>query len=363
MGHATFAPAASAAADRRLDARAGTVCRQAVARKLILCALALAAAAPAPPPALTLAVPPGQLHEKLRRLVGDAYAAATQTKLADALWDGDSLDVLKATPPDLAVVNGAGLLTGCKSGQFRKLDWGKLGRDRYLAPAPSDCGAGLYLAATGLAWDAGKFQAPPQWADFWDVTRYPGRRGLQRTARGTLEIALLADGVAPGDVYRTLGSPDGLNRAFRKLDQLKSFIQWWDQPAQPAQWLAAGKVLLTSAPAEGLNAGPKKKLVLQWNGSLVTVASLVVPQAAPHADAAAIALTLANDPARQAEFAEATGLGPAATQAVDLLSPEVRATSPSAPENLKGALVVDEGFWAANGAKLEQRFADWLGKG
>ena len=40
---------------------------------------------------------------------------------------------------------------------------------------------------------------PKSWADFWDVKKFPGTRGLRRSAKYTLEIALLADGVAPGE--------------------------------------------------------------------------------------------------------------------------------------------------------------------
>lgn len=319
------------------------------------------AAAPAPPqvagPAsLVVAVPPGPLHDTLRRLLLKPYADATHTLLADPAWDGASLDALKAAPPDLALVDGMQLVTGCRTGQFRKLDWGRLNRDRYFPQAVSDCGAGAYLSVVALAWDRDKFTSPPLWTDFWDVARHPGRRGLQRTARGTLEIALLADGVSAGDVYRTLRTADGLDRAFRKLDQLKPYIQWWDQPAQPAQWLAAGKVLLTSAPASSVaaaGAAAHRRLAVQWAGSLSSTESFVVPQNAPRPAVSAIALTVASDPARQALLGAATGLGPAVRDGVDLLPVEARAAA---------ALAVDDGFWGDNDAKLEVRFAAWLSK-
>ncbi len=331
-----------------------------------------AAPAPTPPPSpipgptgLVVAVPPGPLHDTLRRLLLKPYAEASQTLLADPPWDGESLDALKAAPPDLALVDGAQLVTGCRTGDFRKLDWGRLNRDRYFPQAVSDCGAGAYLSATALAWDHDKFTAPPLWSDFWDVARHPGRRGLQRTARGTLEIALLADGVSPGDVYKTLRTPDGLDRAFRKLDQLKPYIQWWDQPSQPGQWLATGKVLLTSAPASTVpsaGAAAHKRLAVQWLGSLTAAESFVVPQNAPHPSVATIALALAADPARQALFGAATGLGPAIREGVDLLPAEARAENVALADNLAGALTMDEGFWVDNRGKLEPRFAAWLSK-
>jgi putative spermidine/putrescine transport system substrate-binding protein len=325
----------------------------------VLLALVLGAAGPSP---LVVAVPPVPVHDALIRLLLEPYADATQTTLAAPAWKDGDLDSLKTLSADLALVDGEQLAIGCRSGQFRKLDWGHLNRDRYVVAG--DCGAGAYLAATALAWDRAKFSTAPVWADFWDVARHPGRRGLQRTARGTLEIALLADGVAVGDVYRTLRGADGLDRAFRKLDQLKPYIQWWDAPAQPGQWLAAGKVLLTTAPAETVpeaGAAGHKRLAVQWTASLSSAMSFALPQNAPDPAAAAIAMAIAGDPARQAILASATGLGPAVKDAADLLPAAVRDENPGAPKNLAGVMM-DDGFWADNRAKLEQRFAAWLAK-
>ena len=42
-----------------------------------------------------------------------------------------------------------------------------------------------------------------------------------------LELALMADGVAPDDVYKVLSTEEGVNRAFSKLDKIKPLIQWW----------------------------------------------------------------------------------------------------------------------------------------
>ncbi len=315
-------------------------------------------------PALAVAIPPNAAAEPLRAML-KPYAEATSTALSEMAWDGVALNGIKPPLPDLVLVTGALLQAGCRAQMFVHLDWGALGRDRYLPQATSDCGAGAYLAAVALAWDRDKLALTPRWTDFWDVARYPGGRGLQRVARGNLEIALLADGVSAGDVYRTLRSNDGLDRAFRKLDQLKPYIIWWDKPDQPAQLLGAGRVLMTSGPtASVLRAGEaaRRHYGLQWADSLGEVQSWAIVQGAPHPGAAAAALLIVSDIARQATFARASGLGPSTRGAIDLLSPAVKAGSPSAPANLAGSLQIDEGFWLENGAKLAARFAAWASK-
>jgi putative spermidine/putrescine transport system substrate-binding protein len=186
---------------------------------------------------------------------------------------------------------------------------------------------------------------------------------LPRTARFNLEIALLADGVAAGDVYRTLRTPDGLDRAFRKLDQLKPYIIWWDQPAQAATLLTGGRVLFVAAPAAAVlqaGAATHHHVGVQWDGSLAEWHSWAVPKDAPHPGAALLALIVAGDPARQAMFGQATFLGPAAKDALDLLPLAARAQNPMA--NQGAMLAIDEAFWAENREKLEPRFAVWLAK-
>jgi putative spermidine/putrescine transport system substrate-binding protein len=172
----------------------------------------------------------------------------------------------------------------------------------------------------------------------------------------------MADGVAPGDVYRTLRSADGVDRAFRKLDQLKPYVEWWDQPGQPGQFLLSGKVLMTTAPSSMLPSGGKVHLGMQWGGCLDEVTSWAVPAKAAHVRGAMAVIGIASDAARQAEFAKATGLGPATRPGFALLQESARGTNPSLPAHLQGCVPVDESFWLDNGDKLDARFAAWLAK-
>jgi putative spermidine/putrescine transport system substrate-binding protein len=316
-----------------------------------------------PVAAFAAALPPSAPRDAVRRVLLKPYAGVAGAALADVVWDGADLAALKVRPPDLVLASAAQVQAGCKSQQFARLDWGRLNRDRFVPQAALDCGAGAYVAASGLAWDKDKLNFTPNWGDFWDVARHPGRRGLQKTARGNLEYALLADGVSAGDVYRTLRTADGVDRAFRKLDQLKPYLTWWDKPEQPGQMLAAGKVLMTSAPAAAVlqaGAGAHKHFGVQWAGSLFEVSYWAVPAGAAHPAQSALALLVALDPARLDDFFAATFLGPPTRDALELLPEAARAGAASA--NLAGGLAVDDGFWAENQARLEPRFAAWLAK-
>ena len=81
----------------------------------------------------------------------------------------------------------------------------------------------------------------------------------------------MADGVAPKDVYKTLGTNEGVERAFKKLDQLKSNLVWWEKGSQPPQLLAAGEVAMTDAyngRIAAANDKDKKNFKIVWTNNL-----------------------------------------------------------------------------------------------
>ena len=243
--------------------------------RVVLAALAMLAGWPANTYALTIVT----RGEAAQAAIGEAYApsftAATDIPVHQDTWDG-GMDLLKAKVTeggwDLLQVSADELVAGCADGSFEKLDWSAIGgKDHYAPIGVSDCGVGATMHNTVLAWDRDKFQATPTWSDFWDVAKIPGKRGLAKSVRGALEIALLADGVAPGDVYKTLGSSDGVDRAFRKLDQLKPYIVWWQTAAEAAKILGSGDVLMTATPSNVImtaNRVDKRNFGIQFAASL-----------------------------------------------------------------------------------------------
>ena len=89
---------------------------------------------------------------------------------------------------------------------------------------PTTAASATIVFGTIYAYNADKFPngGPQTWADFWDVKKFPGQRALRKAPKTTLEFALMADGVPAEDVYKVLGTKDGVDRAFKKLDQLQA---------------------------------------------------------------------------------------------------------------------------------------------
>ncbi|OSN07896.1 spermidine/putrescine ABC transporter substrate-binding protein [Lonsdalea iberica] len=264
---------------------------------------------------------------------------------------------------DIVEVEGPELLRGCNEGLLEPLDWKKLGEaSQFVKGAVSECGAGIFVWSTVLTYNANKLkQAPTSWADFWDVRKFPGKRALRKSAKFTLEIALLADGVKREDLYKVLATPAGVDRAFKKLDQIKSNIQWWESGAQPLQWLVSGDVVMTSAYNGRVAVAQKEKpgINIVWKDSIYDLDSWAIVKGSKHKALAEQFIAFANKPENQKVFAENIAYGPTNIKTNELLPAAIRSNLPTAPENLEQSLAVDTEFWIDHGEELEQRFNSW----
>ena len=267
---------------------------------------------------------------------------------------------------DVVEVESPELLRGCEEGLYEQLDYSKIGeKSEFLDKAVSDCGIGVFVWSTALAYNADKLDtAPTSWADFWDVEKFPGKRGMRKGAKFTLEFALLADGVAPEEVYEVLATKEGVERAFAKLDQIKEHIQWWEAGAQPPQLLASGDVVMSSVYNGRIAAAQKegKNLKLVWNGSIYDVDSWAIPKGSPNMEEAYRFIRFASQPEPQRVFSGEIPYGPTNVNAVEGIDPAIAADLPTAPDNLKGALASNTEFWVEQGEDLEQRFNAWAAR-
>lgn len=267
---------------------------------------------------------------------------------------------------DVVEVESAELYRGCEEGIYEQLDYAKIGDKKdFLPKAVSDCGVGTFVWSTVLAYDGDKLKTPPSsWQDFWDVKTFPGKRGLRKGAKFTLEIALLADGVKPADVYATLATKEGVERAFKKLDEIKPHIQWWEAGAQPPQMLAAGDLVMSSAYngriATAQSEGKNLKIV--WNGSIYDADHWAIPTGTPKLQEAYKFIAFASRPGPQQAYSSEITYGPTNLKAVEGLDPKRAAELPTTPKNLEGALASNTQFWVEHGEELEQRFNAWAAK-
>ena len=216
----------------------------------------------------------------------EPYQKATGNRIVAGEYNGEMAKVkamvdTNSVSWDLVEVESPELSRGCDEGLFEELDPAQFGKTEDFVPgAIQPCGVGFFVWSTVLAYNADKLKsAPTSWADFWDIKKFPGKRGLRKGAKYTLEFALMADGVAPKDVYGVLATKEGQDRAFKKLDEIKSSIQWWEAGAQPPQYLASGDVVMSSAYNGRIAAVQKESnLKVVWNGGIYDFDAWAIPK-------------------------------------------------------------------------------------
>lgn len=315
----------------------------------------------------------GIFQDAQRDVYFDPFKKAAGLALAEDSWDGgigtlrSKSQAGEANNWDVIEVESEEIAVGCEEGLFESLDMSKLGgMERYLPGTASECGVPANIFSIVIAYDADKLaDGPKNWADFWDVKKYPGKRALRSGPKMNLEFALMADGVPANKVYEMLRTPEGADRAFAKLDELKPNIVWWTSGNQPMQLLGSGEVAMTTSYHTRIGAANKsdnRHFKLLWQGSMFNVDSWVIMKGSPNTDAAYKLLDFMEEPVNQARWPEKLGGGVAVMEAQKMLPAELAARLPTAPENQKVALPLDAAFWVANIDKLNERFAAWAAK-
>lgn len=255
-------------------------------------------------------------------------------------------------------------LQGCDEGVLETLDYGKIiDKAKVLPGAALDCAIGSDVYATVFAYDSSKLtDGPTKIADLFDLAKFPGKRALQKNPFVNLEWALIADGVEPAKVYEVLGTPEGVDRAFAKLDTIKANVVWWEAGAQPPQLLADGEVVMTSAwngrIANAIKEGKSFQIV--WDGQAPDLDMWGIPKGTPKLEAAYAFLAFASSAEVQSALAPSIPYGPTNIDAVALVDPELAKTLPTYPDNLTAAIPLNPQFWGDNGEELRARFNTWL---
>lgn len=335
-----------------------------------------ASAAPTAAPSgsrdLTIASWGGNYQDGQRAIYFKPFSEKIGKPVLDENYDG-GYGVLQAKVEsgnpnwDVVQVEAEDLARACTDGLLEKLDWDKLGgRDKYIDTAVSDCGVGAIVWSTAIAYDGDKIKEGPQsWADFWDVKKFPGKRSLRKIPKYTLEFALLADGVKKEDLYKVLGTPEGVDRAFKKLDEIKPNIVWWESGAQPLQFLASGEVSMAAVfngRIAGLNRTENKNYKVVWPGSIYAVDSWAILKGAANKELGMDFIAFASLPENQAKLPEYVAYGLPNKEAASKVPEKFAAELPTTEANMKEAIALDVEFWIDHSEELTERFNAWLAK-
>jgi putative spermidine/putrescine transport system substrate-binding protein len=314
----------------------------------------------------------GAYEAAAKKAYFEPFTAKTGVGFATESYDGglaklQAMEQAKNTTWDLIDMETNDAITACDDGLLQKIDRASLGKSSdFLPGAILPCAVASMVWSTVYAYDASKLKtAPKTVADFFDTKKFPGKRGLRKSPKVTLEWALLADGVPRKDIYKVLGTPAGVDRAFKKLDTIKKDVVWWDAGAQAPQLLADGAVAMTQV-FNGRVADAAKKdnkpFKIVWDGQVYDYEWWGIPTGAKHAAAAAQFITFASQPGQLASLSKYIAYAPPRKDAIAMISAQRLADMPTAPANFSNAVQIDASFWADNADQITKRFQVWMAR-
>lgn len=261
---------------------------------------------------------------------------------------------------DVFLDAGPGVASGSKQGFWETLDRSLFDVEDMIVPPNSDRVTYNFYPA-GVTWDPAKYgpgKHPATFAEFIDLKKFPGRRAWNGGPKGVLEGALLADGVAPKDIY-----PLNLDRAFNVLDRIKSnIVSWVTTPPQMISLLQTGeadfgytysnRVKATTEPGGG------RPLAFSFEQNIIFPSDLAVIKGAPNKENAMKLVAYFLRPEVQARVENEAGTIPVSKKAATLLTAEARKWQPdmSSPNNL----ITNSEYWAENNEAVSIRFKEWI---
>ena len=323
----------------------------------VAAAALLAGAALAQEKSVTIASWGGSYQEAQSKALFQPASEATGVVVKEETYGGMSdvrLQVQSGAVTFDIVASGSGSASrAAAEGLLEELDYDVIDVSTFYPTLKMSHCVGGDVFSTVYAWNTETVgeTGPSSWADFWDVEKFPGKRAYRGKVAGALEPALMADGVAPEDVYDVLGSEEGIERAIDKIRELKPHIDvFWSSGAQHAQLMKDGEVDMTTgwngrfdvAKADGA------KVAYSFEQALLDYDCFAIPKGAPNKDVAMEFLAEISKPEYQANLPKYITYGPTNKAAYDLgtIDEATAKALPSHPDNAAKQLPVDIEWYA-----------------
>lgn len=337
--------------------------------------LALAQASPA---SITVTSWGGAYTRSQQLAMHEPFATKTGIKVLSEDYNGGLAEIRAQVKTgnvkwDVVDVEFAEALRGCDEGLFEKIDVARMpkgddgseARADFLPGMVNTCAVASISYANVVAWDKARLpQGPARLEDFFDTKKFPGKRGLKKEPNVNLEWALMADGVAPAEVYKVLSTPAGVERAFRKLDTIKGQIVWWTAGAQPPQLLAAGEVAMTSVYHGRIydaNTKDGRNFAVLWDGQITVPDLFVVVKGSRNGKAAMDFVLQSTGTRALAEQTRHIPYAPSRKSSLKLVDDKTRAWLPG-PSQAGRGFQTDAAWWSDHADELNQKFAAWLAR-
>ena len=300
---------------------------------------------------------------------GDLAEVRAQVETGEILWDVLDLFAREAR-------------TGCEEGLFEKpprdafapAPDGTPMHEELIVALPNDCVVPNIIWSWLTFYDESRLTGakPKTIADFYDLAKFPGKRGLSAFPQANIEMALVADGVDPGKIYDVMSTAEGIDRAFAKLETLKGQVVFWSSGAEPLELVKSGQVVMSTAYNGRVSSailGDAEPFVPIWDGQVLDEEWFVIVKGTKNYEEALDFLVHASATEQQAGQAKWIAYGPMRKSGLDIIAANepwyesgenIMPHMPDRAEVMPRTVVGDPDWWVANGAAVSKRYSDWV---
>ncbi|HLU35087.1 MAG TPA: extracellular solute-binding protein [Thermomicrobiales bacterium] len=268
---------------------------------------------------------------------------AAQVESGEILWD-------------VMLVPASEVLAYADRGMIAAIDYNIVDSTSLYPELTMQHGVGAMMYSTTMVYSVSADAPPADWAEFFDLSTFDGTRALRRSPVGTLEFALMADGVPMDELY-----PLEVDRAFRKLESIREATLFYEDSKQPIELVRTGQVGLASAWTVRTNLPDAASLVKpQWNQGMISADAWVTPRGSRNADLAMNFINYATRAIPTANFTRLQPFGPVNKDAIPLLRSDIISSLPNSPANMSMQFFENWSYWRDMREPLTAQFEDWL---
>ena len=306
---------------------------------------------------------------------GGTWDDAYKEVVSDPFTKKTGIQIIKSGAPDFARMKaqvisgnpewdicdfaGSWMAIASKQNLLETLDVDLLGGPSSVKMSPKNDflrGIGFASAITWNSKRVSREKAPTSFEQLWDTKAFPGPRAFLARVDWVLEMALVADGVKPSELY-----PLDVDRGFKSLERIRPHVaKWCKTVSELTTLVASGEAEYSVNPTSRTKAALQGGLPIATNLNQTIIAGdyVGIPKGSQNVDVATKLIAFYMTKEVQAAFCSKLAFVPGNPQAADLVNPDVKNWLPD--ESTGNHIVQDSTWWAENLEATNDRFTEFL---
>ncbi|WP_373506261.1 extracellular solute-binding protein [Aestuariivirga sp.] len=263
---------------------------------------------------------------------------------------------------DVCDADGFDAIALGKSGHLEAIDYAIVEKSKVKDGFALEYGVSVIFYGYAFMYDTQAFGANPpnSWADFFDTAKFPGKRSLYKWANGSIEGALMADGVPKDKVY-----PCDMPRALAKIKSIKADSLYWGSGSEAHDMIVNGEVALGMVwqnRGKAIEERTNGRYKLVMNEAIAMPGAYIVPRGNPAGRENVMKfINQALQVDSQLTILDCLGMTPSNPEAFARIPEAMQPYAVNSAQNIDRVLFNDPVWWADMGGDAVNDFLDAIG--